>query len=84
MTAVSLALAEPVVQDMMTTSKRDLTKSYGVDEIRRKAELARFGKRVLLPDEELDAAVFSKPETAPSTTSAFPSLLIRTESRTRA
>ncbi|MBY0546417.1 MAG: hypothetical protein K2W95_03955 [Candidatus Obscuribacterales bacterium] len=59
-TAVSLALAEPVVQDMMTTSKRDLTKSYGVDEIRRKAELARFGKRVLLPDEELDAAVFFK------------------------
>lgn len=59
-TAVSIGLAEPIVQDMMTTSRSDFTKSYGVDEIRRKAELARFGKRILLPDEELEAAVYFK------------------------
>lgn len=54
----TFGFAEPIVQDMMTTSKTDWTKSYGVDEIRRKAELARFGKRILLPGEELDASVF--------------------------
>lgn len=57
----SIGYAEPIAQDMMTTSKKDWTKSYGTDEIRRKLESARFGKRILLPEEQFEASTYFQP-----------------------
>ncbi len=57
----TIGFAEPIAQDMMTTSRTDWTKSYGDNEIRRKLEHVRFGKRILLPDEVLDTCVYFQP-----------------------
>jgi hypothetical protein len=47
----------PITYDALTKSK-DPTMKYGVNEARRKVELTRLGKRVLLPNEEADATIY--------------------------
>ncbi len=54
----TLGLAEPILQDHFSTSKKDFPVSYGVNETRRRLEDRRLGKRIILPGEDTDGILF--------------------------
>ncbi len=54
----SLGLAEPILQDHFSTSKKDFPVSYGVNETRRRLEDLRFCKRIILPEESTQGVIF--------------------------
>lgn len=61
----TLGLAEPILQDHFTTSKKTLLKSYGDIVIRRRLEDIRLAKRIILPNEDTVANVFFPDQAQP-------------------
>lgn len=54
----TLGLAEPILQDHFSTSKKDFPVSYGVNETRRRLEDLRLSKRIILPGEDTQGVIF--------------------------
>lgn len=54
---LTIGYCEPILQDRYTTSKTDWTKSYGLEERRRKVEAKRLSRRIVLPGEESEGVI---------------------------
>lgn len=54
----TLYLAEPILEDHFTTSKKDFPVSYGKNETRRRLEDRQLSRRIILPGEDTCGVIF--------------------------